>query len=121
MLDIANKIEEITTNLKQYVDLQYQSVVLKVSGKTSTIGARLIVFAMVCSVFFLFVLFFSMTIGFYLATLMGSREKGFLVVAGFYLVLGIILFIFRESLMKPLRNSLIKQIFKEEHDKPRDY
>lgn len=115
MSEIGDKIEELAANIKEYVNIQYQLAVLKAANIASTIGAKIIATFILALIFFLFIIFISITAGFYLSTWVGSREEGFLIVAAFYFIAGIILFIFRDKLIiGPIRNSFIKQIFKDD-------
>ena len=115
MSEIGDKIEELAANLKEYVNIQYKAAVLKAAGVASSVGAKILAAFIIAFIFFLFIIFISITAGFYLSTLMGSKEKGFLLVAAFYFVIGMLLVIFREKLIVgPIRNSVIKQIFKDD-------
>lgn len=115
MSEIGDKIEELTANLKEYVNIRYQEAILKVSGIISTVAAKIVAIFIIALVFLLFVIFISVTGGFYFSALLGSREKGFLLLAGIYFIVGLILAIFREKLIVgPIRNNLIKQIFKDD-------
>lgn len=113
--DIGDTIEELTSNIKDYVNTQYQLAVLKAGNIASTVGARIIGAFILVSFLFLFVIFLSITAGFYLTSVTGSRETGFLIVALFYFLVGLVLLIFRQKLViGPIRNNLIKQIFRDD-------
>jgi hypothetical protein len=115
MSEVGDKIEDLTSSLKEYVNIQYQAAVLKAAGKVSTIVSRILAALIIVLIMFLFVIFISVTAGFYLSALTGSRETGFLILAGIYLLVGLILMLFREKLIvNPIRNNLIKQIFKDD-------
>jgi hypothetical protein len=115
MSEIGDKLEELTANIKEYVNIQYKLATLKAGGMASTIGAKIVAIFILALIFFLFLIFISITVGLYISTLVGSREKGFLILSAIYFVKGIILFVFREKLLiGPIRNSFIKQIFKDD-------
>lgn len=115
MEDIGGKLEEVVKNLKEYADIQYQLAVLKAGKIISSVAAKILAAFIFAMFFFMFTVFISVTAGFYLSHLTGSFTKGFLWVAGFYFGVGFILFIFRDKLLiGPIKNGLIKQIFKDE-------
>ncbi len=115
MSEIGDKIEDLTSNVKDYVNTQYQLAILKAGNIVSTIGARIVGTFILVAIFSFFVIFISTSAGFYLSKVTGSREMGFLIVALFYLVVGLVLLIFRKKLViGPIRNNFIKQIFKDD-------
>ena len=117
MEDISTKLEELVKNLKEYVDIQYQLTLLKAGNIISSITAKILAAFVIAIIFFLFVVIISVTAGFYLSNILGSYTKGFLVVAAFYFVLGLILIIFKGKLIVgPIRNNLIKHIFHDEKE-----
>lgn len=112
MAELGNKIDELTDNIKEYINIQYQLALLKVTDMASSMSAKILAASIIVMVFFLFLIFISIVAGFWFSTLTGSRETGFLIVGGFYLIVGFILVIFnRKLLIEPIKNSLIKHIF----------
>jgi len=115
MEDLGTKVEEIIKNLKEYADIQYQIMTLKLGNMVSSVIAKILATFIYALFFFMFIMFISVTAGFYLSNILGSMTKGFLAVAGFYFIIGIILVIFRNKLViGPIKNNIIKQMFKDE-------
>ena len=114
-MDAKTKIEELSGNVKEYVNVQVKLINLKVVDKVSSVAAN-ITFAIIIFLFaFLLLIFGSIALGFYLASVTGSTSLGFLVLTGIYLIVGIILFSFREKLViNPIRNGLIRQMLRNE-------
>jgi len=107
-------IEDVVDNLKEYVNTRYELLTLKAGEKTANIGSQLILGLVLLFSFVLFVLFLSIGAGFYLAAVLGSAYAGFMLIAGFYLLLILILALFRKGMiLKPLRNKIIRELFKE--------
>jgi hypothetical protein len=116
MDDISAKLDELVKNLKEYADIQYQLAVLKAGNIISSVTAKILAAFIIAFIFLLFVIIISVTAGFYLSTLMGSLTKGFLLLAGIYFVVGLVLLIFRNKLIVgPIRNILIKHIYADEN------
>lgn len=117
MEDISAKLEELVKNLKEYVDIQYQLTVLKAGNIISSVTAKILAAFIIAFIFFIFVIIISVTAGFYMSTVLGSMTKGFLAVAGFYFVLGLVLVLFKDKLVVgPIKNNLIKHMFQDEKE-----
>jgi hypothetical protein len=114
-MDAKTKIEELSGNVKEYVNIQVKLINLKVVDKASSIVANVTFVVIVSLLVLLFVIFGSLALGYYLASVTGNVSLGFLLLTGIYLVAGIILFSFREKLViNPVRNLLIKQMLEND-------
>ncbi|RIV34960.1 hypothetical protein D2V08_06230 [Flagellimonas lutimaris] len=58
-------------------------------------------------------LFLSLSAAFWLGTMLGNTAEGFLIVGGFYVLTGIILFMLRSKIEKPLLKKFSKFYFDE--------
>ena len=106
-----DKIEEITESLKQYVNINIEILKLEATERTSEIGSSLIGSLAVGITAFLFIMSLSIGIGFYLSALMGDSYSGFLIIAGFYFILALIVLIGRKKYLEnPLRDKIIRKI-----------
>lgn len=108
------KMEEFGDSLKKYILLNYDIIKLEVTKKTSEIGSSLFGMLLLGLALFLFVFALSMGVGFYLSYLIGDTFSGFLIIAGFYLIISIILLIGRQKLIeKPLRDKIIRKLLSD--------
>ncbi|MHB9055945.1 MAG: phage holin family protein [Paludibacteraceae bacterium] len=106
-----NQFEEISDSLKQYLMLNYEIVKLQATEKASVIGSSLFSSLMVGIAAFLFVFTLSIGLGFYLSAVLGNAWSGFAIIAAFYFLLAIILFLGRKKMIeKPLRNNIIEKL-----------
>jgi hypothetical protein len=106
------KIEELIASLKSYTNTTIELIKLETAEHFSVIMANLISKFIVGLVIVLFVFFISLGICFYLSELLGNNYMGFGIVAGIYLLLGIILSIGRKKLLnKPIRDKIIQEMF----------
>ena len=106
-----SKIEEISDSLKQYLQLNYEIIKLEATERTSVISSVLVSSLVIGVTMFLFVLALSIGAGFYLSTLFGQLYLGFAIIAGFYLLLALVLFVFRKKLIEnPFRDKIIRKI-----------
>lgn len=115
MEEILNRAEELVTHVKEYVDNRVSSAKLKAAEKTSGIVSSMLAAVIVGAVFFLFTLFASTSLAYALSGLTGKVSLGFLIVAGFYLLAGFIVWTGRKKILQlPILKSLLKQLFKED-------
>ncbi len=106
------KLEEITENVKDYVATNCKLIKLQVAERSSVIGSGLISTLLIGITIFLLILFISLGLGFYLSARIGDTYSGFAIVAGFYLLIGIILIVGRKTLVeKPMRDKIIRKLF----------
>jgi len=106
------KIEELTDGLKNYLNINIQLVKQETIAVTSAVVSDLLSYLLIGFVGLFFLLFASLMAGFYISELLGDSFLGFGIVAAFYLTTGIILFLIRKhSLVKPLREKIIRKVF----------
>lgn len=111
------KVEEMAEHVKEYVNNHIASVKLNVAEKTSGVLANIIAMAVALMVFVFFIVFTSVALAFVFAKLTGEYYWGFLIVAGIYLLIGLLVWTMREKLLKlPIMNAILQQLFKEEED-----
>ncbi len=81
-------------------------------AKVSAVLISSFIIAMLC---FFLLLFLSISAGFFFAQLLHSNALGFLIIFGIYLILLLILIIFRKKLLeKYIANKVIEQLFEKE-------
>jgi hypothetical protein len=114
MID-KDKWESLTDNLKSYVNTQIELLKLQLTEKVSAAGSTifssvLLVLTAISCIFFL-----SCWAALYLSARIGDTYSGFAIVGGFYLLVSLILVMSRKQLLvTPIRNQLIKVLFKKE-------
>lgn len=112
-MPVFHKLEEITDSLKEYLLLNFEILKLEATERISLIGASLTAVLLVGISVFMFVFTLSIGLGFYISALLGNAYSGFAIIAAFYFVLAIFLFIGRKKLIeKPLRDKIIEKILK---------
>lgn len=108
------KLEELSDSLKQYLLLNIEIIKLEATNHVSAIGSTVASSLVVGISAFLFVFSLSIGLGFYLSALLGDSYSGFAIIAAFYFLLAIILFLGRKRLIeKPLRNKIIEKILED--------
>jgi hypothetical protein len=117
MSETLRKVEELTDHVKDYITTKVEITKLRLAEKTSlTIGN--IIAAVVVAVLFLFVILFGSIAGAWaLSDWIGKNYAGFLIVAGIYLLVAIIVWFARGKLIRfPVMNAIIKMLHKKDDD-----
>ena len=109
---IKTKLEEFVTNSTDLGETAYKLAKINAITKVTSTSASFL-FTIISSVFFLFILLFASTaIAFWLGEKFDSTTTGFLLVAGFYLVLFILFMLLKGKLILPwLRKKLVQKIY----------
>jgi energy-coupling factor transporter transmembrane protein EcfT len=92
-------------------------VKLNTAEKSSKLAATVIASVVVGIFFFSFLFFASTALAFVFSRLTGELWLGFLIVAVIYLLLGIIIWSFKDRLLQlPIMNSLLQQLFTDDDE-----
>lgn len=113
---MKQEISDLIDKTKEYIDVRTDIIKLTAAEKTSKAVAAAVVASilLVCGLFAL--LFLSFFAGYYISERMGS-SVGFLIVALFYIVVGLIVFFTKATMIeKPIINSVVKSFFKQNTD-----
>ncbi len=114
---VFSKVEELADNAKEYVNTRIESLKLNAAEKSSVIIANGVARVVVAIVFIFFIGLGSIALSLVLGEWIGKIWAGFLTVACFYLLIGIIIWIARERLIRvPVMNALIQQLFKHDEE-----
>ena len=109
-------IEMLFEKAEQYARRTLAVYKLKVIDKATDIFASLFTRIVIC--IFLIIFFILMTLGLalYLGDLLGKNYYGFFAVGGFYLLISLILYLFRKSFESMFNDYLVNQIFKDKNN-----
>lgn len=111
MQNHLEKIEELIEQLKLYSVTTIKVIKLETVERSSALLSNLISRVIIGVIATLFAFFLSLGICFYLSELFNNSYMGFGLVAGFYLLLGIVLIIGRKKLLiKPIRERMIQEM-----------
>lgn len=102
--------EQVEQYVKTSVELYKLRAINTVADLIAAIGTGIIL-----ALFFsMFLLFVSVGAAFYIGEVLGKWHYGFFAVAGFYIILGLIVYALREKHVKEkINNFVIKQIFED--------
>ena len=115
MSDEFNRIESLLGQAKEYVNTRIAQFKLSVAEKISKVMATVIAGLAVALVFFLFLVFAGIAAAIALGEWTGKMWLGFLIIAGVYLFLSIIIWKAKDRLLSiPIMNSIISHLFDEQ-------
>lgn len=107
-----NKIEELTDDLKNYLNINIQLVKHEAIAVTSAIVSDILSYLVIGFVLVFFLFFASLMLGFYLSEIFHDSFLGFGIVSAFYFITGVCLYFIRKHhLAKPFREIIIRKIF----------
>jgi len=113
MEDSTKSIEALLEKLVDYSKTSYELAKLKTIDKTSDVASSLIPHSIVFVLLSSFMLFANFGLAFWLGEILGNTYYGFFVVAGFYIVTGLVLhFFFHKSIKNLVWNYIIQQVLK---------
>lgn len=106
------KTEELSEMLRNYLSTNIQLVKQETTAIASVILSDLISYVLIGLAGMFLLLFLSLMAGFYLSDLLDSSLIGFAIVAGFYFLVSITLYLIRDKwLRKPIREKIIRKAF----------
>jgi hypothetical protein len=109
------KIDDAVDNIKEHINTRYELVVLKASERISGVAASLISGLLIVFVTVLSLVLLSFAAAYYLGYLLEDDYEGFVIIGGIYLVLGILMVLFRKRLIiSPLRDKMIREFYRED-------
>jgi hypothetical protein len=106
---ISETIAELTDQVKAYVQLRIDLFKLNLTEKLATLTTTLLISIIFFIVFLFFTLFISLAFIFWFKEYVGAAWAGSLIVAGFYILLGIVVYLLRDRLFL---NRVVVQISK---------
>lgn len=113
MEDITNTIETLLGKATDYGKSSYELAKLKTLDKTSDVVSTLLANSVVWVILSSFMLFLNLGLAFWLGEILGKIYFGFFVVAVFYGILGVLIYLFmRDWIRKVVSNNFIKQMLK---------
>jgi hypothetical protein len=113
MEDKTKLIESLLERATEFGKTSFDLVKLKALEKTSDVVSSIIPHSVVLILIASFLVFFNLGIAFWLGEILGKTYLGFFVVAGFYVIAGIVMHFFMHKWIKKLiRNYIIKLLLK---------
>ncbi len=108
-LDILN-LEKLIESITKFIELKMEIYELKVKEQLVHIISSFATLTLILTFGIIMLFFFSLALGFYLNSLFESNFIGFALIGAFYLLIGILLILFKDKL---ITNRLFQTLFSE--------
>lgn len=109
---LSDEINEVKDDVEEYIKSQIDLVKLHTAESVSKFISGILINMVLFYVFFFVLLFISIALAFWLDRLLDSNGIGFILVAGFYFLFGIVFIAFRKKLIeKPVIKSVVQLFF----------
>ena len=118
MINTSEKISNLFKHVKEYVALQITLYKLETAEHISKIISNAIAFCFVGIIFLIGMIFWSIALGFFLASLLKSTCWGFFIVGLIYLLISLFVWKMKTKILRlPLMNWMLNQFFKNNKTK----
>jgi len=109
--------DDLIDKSKKYINTSFELFKLSAVDKSSDVLSGLIYRLVIFILVTVFTVMFNIGIAIWLGEILGQTSYGFFIVAGFYLLITLFIYIFREKLVKrPISEMIVGQILKEEEE-----
>ncbi len=110
-MEDENNIEKLFGDVKEYIDTRLQLSKLQAVEQGSRLASAATVSFLLLIFFSLVIFFGSMALAYYLGRELGDIALGFLAVSGFYLLIGIVIYVGRNKwINRPMTNLFIRKM-----------
>ena len=112
-MEERSKFETLAEHAKDYAELRLELVKLEAAAKVSNVVSS-IASAVVIGLLSLFVLLFaSFGVAWWIGQANDNPSMGFFIVAGFYVVLAVVVYLMRNAIKLPIINSMLQTLHYE--------
>ena len=112
MEELKTKAEDLKKNLKEYAETYYKLTILKVTDKATNVVSGLLAGVSVLFFGVFVLLFLSLALATWLGQLVNSEAAGYLIVAGIFILIIVILVMMRKRIVFPMiRNKIIRKLY----------
>lgn len=98
--------------LKDYAEKRLQLLKLEATEKSSLGVGNLVLIVLISISLLFFIALVNIGVGLWIGSLLGNYAYGILIMAGFYLLVVILLLLFRKTVLNLVAGSIIKFIYK---------
>ena len=112
MNDLKEKTADLADHVEDLATTFYKLTVVKLTQKVTNVASNLLLILSIAFFGFLIILFGGIALAFWVGDLVGNRAGGFLITAGFFLLVLLIIAAIRKKVVFPyIRNLIIRKIY----------
>ncbi|HEX7846447.1 MAG TPA: phage holin family protein [Chitinophagaceae bacterium] len=109
---LKDKTEELTDHLGDYAETFIKLTLVKATEKGSSIASAAIITIILCGLGLFGLFFAGLALSWWIGNLINSRAGGFLIIAGFFLVLFAVIWLTKKKTVFPFfRNLIIRKAY----------
>ena len=113
MEEHTNSVKELINKTGSYLETRLDLLKLQAVDKSAGVVSSLVTALIIASFVFLLVVILSIGVALWIGHETGELYYGFFIVGGFYILLSILLYAFRDKFLKgPVGNSIIQKLLK---------
>lgn len=113
---MVKSIDLLYKRAKKYTETNTELLALKTVDKIADVLSSLTVIVLIVIVFAMFTLFINVGLSLFIGNLLNEYYLGFFIISAFYLVLGLVLYVFRDKFIKiPVTNLIIVKLLKSKN------
>ena len=114
--NLKEDAKDILNHAGDYAETFYKLNLVRLTKKVSDIGSGLVSSVLIFFISLCILLFISFAGAWWLGDITNNRALGFLLIAGFYLLIVFVLVLMRKKVISPfIRNTLIRKLYEEKN------
>lgn len=114
--NMATSVDKLYEKAKDYTETSAELLALKAVDKSADVLSSLTAIILIVIVVAMFTLFINIGLGLFIGKLLNQYYLGFFIVSAFYLVLALVLYVYKVELIKsPVANLIITKLLKSKH------
>jgi hypothetical protein len=112
--NLKEDAKDVFNHASDYAETFYKLSLVRLTKKVSNVASGVVNSVLIFFISFCILLFISFAGAWWLGDVTNSRALGFLLIAGFYLLIVFVLVLMRKKIISPfIRNTLIRKIYEE--------
>jgi len=112
MEELKSKAGDLTDSITEYIQSYYKLTLLNAADKATTIAASTLASIVICFLGFFVLLFGGIALAIWLGDILDNPALGYLIIAGFFLLVILIIVALRKKLVFPvIRDTLINKLY----------
>ena len=116
MGDVAKSVDILYEKAKKYTETSTELLALNAVDKTADVLSSLTSRVIIVIFFAMFTLFINIGLSLFIGSLLNAYFLGFFIISAFYLVLALILYVFKDQFIKiPVTNLIILKLLKSKN------
>tara|TARA_R110002050_G_scaffold239974_1_gene376168 strand:- start:2999 stop:3403 length:405 start_codon:yes stop_codon:yes gene_type:complete len=114
--NMAKSVEKLYEKAKKYTETSAELLALNTVDKTADVLSSLTSIVLLVIVVAMFTLFINVGLSLFLGSLLNAYYLGFFIVSAFYFVVALILYVYKDKLIKtPVANLIIEKLLKSKN------